>query len=134
MAADFDFSVYFVQCPFLFFWRATRAGGSRVAQVTLPGAAERQRNFRTVSLSEPPRARQLVRALWPLRWVPGRRRGGVGRGTSGAGPESTTFIGPHCLHPVLLSPRPLFQTDSWGCSDLLAPLCPKPAPVRLAVS
>lgn len=36
-------------------------------------------------MSEPPRARQLAQALWPLRWDPGRRRGGAGRDGAGRG-------------------------------------------------
>lgn len=113
-------------CPCLFFCRT--AGPS--AQVPLPGAAEGQRNFRTRTPSQPARARPLTRARWPQSQVPSRGRGGAGRGSGWAGPASKPLIGPCCRRPVRLSPRPLFPADSWGCSDLLAPLRPQPARVR----
>lgn len=50
-----------------------------------PRSNRKAEKLSTVSVSEPPRARQLARALWPLRWVPGRRRGGTGRDGVGRG-------------------------------------------------
>lgn len=92
---------------------------------------EQQKGRETFGLeprrSRPAPARLLGRAGLSAR---SPAEGGAGRGSGGAGPASKPLIGPCCRRPVLLSPRPLFPADSWGCSDLLAPLRPQPARVR----
>lgn len=117
--------MYFVLCPCLFF--------VGLLDSALKSRFQEQRKGRETFRLEPRRSRPApARLLGRAGLGAGSpAEGGAGRGTGGAGPASQPLIGPCCRRPVLLSPRPLFPADSWGCSDLLAPLRPQPARVRL---
>lgn len=128
MAADFDFFRCILCCVPVSF-------SVELLDPALKSRFQEQRKGRETFGLEPRRSRpapaRLIGRAGLRARSPSRGRGGAGRGTGGAGPASQPLIGPCCRRPVLLSPWPLFPADSWGCSDLLAPLRPQPARVRL---